>query len=287
MFSNIYESENVPDLADIREPFVPHKHAMLADASFAQLARSSQADTTQQDSAEYLNFLLDGLHTELIRAQDPERSGTIEKIQWEEGWQEAGSGSVRRISMADTHISKLFRWQLRQSLGKRKQSHVIEPCYMLDIDISHDGDGDASLIASLNNMTMSKHDDVHRRVTVDSLPPVLLIHVKRFVINVTDGTFSIVKDCSRFDYPEEFDFPSTVLSGDALAASRMEHSRTSYRLLGVISHVGDRASSGHYVCIVKQGDNWWQLDDERTLSVTEYSAMHQLAYVLVYVSRDI
>lgn len=46
-------------------------------------------------------------------------------------------------------------------------------------------------------------------------------------------------------------------------------SRSSYELLGLVTHIGRSADSGHYVAWVNRGGHWYKCDDEKIQQIQE------------------
>jgi len=94
-----------------------------------------------------------------------------------------------------------------------------------------------------------------KQVSIDTLPPVLILHLKRFQYDNTGGTQKIWK---KIAYPLQLDIPREVLS-----PRRKTGSPPRYSLIGVVYHHGKSASGGHYTVDVLRQDkkSWVRIDD--------------------------
>ncbi len=55
-----------------------------------------------------------------------------------------------------------------------------------------------------------------------------------------------------------------------------------YDLQGVIVHVGNSFKEGHYYAVVRDGDDWWEFDDEKVtrVSITYTWSCHAFSMAL-------
>ncbi|PGH16127.1 hypothetical protein AJ79_01894 [Helicocarpus griseus UAMH5409] len=125
-------------------------------------------------------------------------------------------------------------------------------------------------------------------VTLESFPPVLHLHLKRYAYNMSQRQMVKVND--RFSYPEEFD-ASPYLSPDADMSEPWI-----YRLTGVVVHSGGMLG-GRYWVFLRPTPNgaFFKLDDDRVTramlkNVIEgnYGGEEQTtnAYMLVYMRKS-
>lgn len=117
---------------------------------------------------------------------------------------------------------------------------------------------------------------VHRQAKVELkikvLPPVLIIHLKRFS-STPQGGFS--KNQSVVDFPLE-DFNLSKYTTDSKPAK--------YSLFATVSHYGT-LTKGHYVAFAKtnHGKVWVQFDDEELKNVQDMSEFaNNKPYLLFY-----
>ncbi|KAJ7154047.1 hypothetical protein C8R46DRAFT_911866 [Mycena filopes] len=186
----------------------------------------------------------------------------------EDGWLEVGRKNrtvvMRTIKSAESPITRIFGGKLRSTLRApgQKDSVVVEDWRSLRLDIQHDAihsisDALAFIAhpqpvqlthpASSTTSSTSSHAaatlDASQQVLLDggALPPVLVLHVKRFYYDTAVG--GVVKVGKRVEFGAELDIGSDVMT-PAAAGGRKAQVR--YKLFGVIYHHGASASGGHY-----------------------------------------
>ena len=125
---------------------------------------------------------------------------------------------------------------------------------------------------------------------IKKLPPVLMIHLKRFHLNMQAA--KIEKLNALIDAPESLNLKTFMDSKD-------QNHRTGYQLRGILRHHGRTAQGGHYtadMCLKlggKGGDEkksvWHSFDDSRVRKgkFGNYERERQeTGYVLVYVNNS-
>ena len=110
-----------------------------------------------------------------------------------------------------------------------------------------------------------------RRYRLKTFPNYLVLHMQRFTVD--DGRIMKI-DCS-LDVPQNLD--PAFLRGETATESA---GKTLYRLIAFISHVGQSAHSGHYVCyILKRGK--WVLHNDHIVAESKHPPK-DLAYMYLY-----
>jgi ubiquitin carboxyl-terminal hydrolase 10 len=99
-----------------------------------------------------------------------------------------------------------------------------------------------------------------KQVFIETLPPVLILHLKRFQFDSSaNGTIKIWKNIG---YPLELEIPR-----EALSRQRRQNigdgPMPRYKLISVVYHHGKNASGGHYTVDVRRqdGHEWIRMDD--------------------------
>jgi ubiquitin carboxyl-terminal hydrolase 10 len=98
-----------------------------------------------------------------------------------------------------------------------------------------------------------------KQVFIETVPPVLILHLKRFQYDNAGGTQKIWK---KVGYPLELEIPKEVFPRQK--RSVFAHGGLpKYRLIAVVYHHGKNASGGHYTVDVRRQDGreWIRLDD--------------------------
>jgi len=216
-------------------------------------------------------------------------------------WLSVGRGSkvssMRTVSVASSPVRAIFGGQLCTRLQSEdahgraaKPSLTVEPFACLNLDV------DRSSIASLEDALHSFFDHeklegftvkgrsaaATRQATLQALPSVLLLHLKRFTFDM-HGPHKVSRPI-RFGEILRID-REHLAPGCIGARGRAQ---PAYQLVAVVSHHGHTLTGGHYTCDVRVasagGGNaqWWHCDDARVSRVTPADVKTRQAYVLFY-----
>ncbi len=194
------------------------------------------------------------------------------------GWLEVGPkqrAAVTRSSgtiLLESPITKIFGGTLRSELRVPglKNSVTMEPYQPLQLDIG--SPLVSNIVDALKGLTRPEalHGDFKsprgpnvvatKQVLIETLPPVLILHLKRFQYDNTGGTQKIWK---KIGYPLELEIPKEVFSRQKLGSILNHGGLPRYRLMAVVYHHGKNASGGHYTVDVRRQDGreWIRLDD--------------------------
>lgn len=268
------------DLERYGEPFTPE---FVYDA-IRQLSRfDSMRRGHQQDAEEFLGFLLQSLDDECTHVMKdlsvvPEEvpssnTSTGGSVAASDDWLEVGRkqrAAVSRLSghNTSTPITKIFGGLLRSEfrVPGLKDSITTERYQPLQLDIqSSDVRNVVDALRGLTrperiqgdfNSPRGKNVVATKQVFIESLPPVLILHLKRFQFDAEGhGTVKIWK---KIGYPLELEIPR-----EALSRQKRDSPMPRYKLISVVYHHGKNASGGHYTVDVRRQDGreWIRLDD--------------------------
>ncbi|KAG6034136.1 hypothetical protein E4U41_006674 [Claviceps citrina] len=269
------------------EPFTPE---FVYDA-IRQLSRfASMEHGHQQDAEEFLGFLLQTLDDECTllmnkplncEIQNPGSDAPTVHIGPQASasgdWLEVGRKQKAAItrssgSSSSTPITKIFGGLLRSELRVPglKDSITTEPYQPLQLDI---GSPDIrNVVDALRGLTRperlqgdfnsprGKDVSATKQVFIESLPPVLILHLKRFQFDAEGhGTVKVWK---KVGYPLELDIPREALSRQRRQIIG-DGPMPRYKLISVVYHHGKNASGGHYTVDVRRqdGKEWIRMDD--------------------------
>ena len=194
------------------------------------------------------------------------------------GWLEVGprqKAAVTRSSGAidiESPMTKIFGGKIRSELRVpgMKTSITLEPYQPLQLDIGSPHVN--NIVDALKGLTKSEtlQGDFNsprgsdatatKQVFIETLPPVLILHLKRFQYDNTGGTQKIWK---KVGYPLELEIPKEVFPPHKRGGLVAHGGLPRYRLIGVVYHHGKNASGGHYTVDVRrqEGREWIRLDD--------------------------
>lgn len=282
------------ELEQYGEPFTPEfvYDAIRKLPRFASMRRGHQ-----QDAEEFLGFLLEALHDECahIMRNLPDSSDTATTANSSTAtpsaasptstvdandWLEVGRRQRSAVTRSSGHpvtsspITKVFGGQLRSELRVQgmKDSVTLEPFQPLQLDIG--SPQIHNIVDALKGLTRPEtlHGDfgsprgkealATKQVLIESLPPVLILHLKRFQFD-TEGT-GTVKIWKKVGYPLELELPKEIFSRQKRNALTAEGAGLpKYRLIAAVYHHGKNASGGHYTVDLRRQDGreWVRMDD--------------------------
>ncbi|XP_072135991.1 ubiquitin carboxyl-terminal hydrolase 10 isoform X1 [Mobula birostris] len=277
----------------------------------------------QEDAEEYLGFILNGLHEEMLAlkklitpqnekntvSNGPESQQGAEEDQEEQGegsedeWEQVGprnkTSVTRQADFIRTPITDVFGGHIRSVVYQQssKESATLQLFFSLQLDIQSEKirtvqDALESLVAreSVQGYTTKTKQEVEicRRVTLEELPPVLVLHLKRFVYEKTGGCQKPIKN---IDYPIDLEISKDLLSPGV--KSKISKVQRTYRLFAVVYHHGNSATGGHYTTDVFHiGLNGWlRIDDQIVKVINQYQVVkpspERTAYLLYYRRVDL
>lgn len=284
------------ELEQYGEPFTP---TFVYEAIKKVPRFSSMRGGHQQDAEEFLGFLLESLNDECAKvmrsapalpsgqgstdsttATSHDRSHSTDVSESTNGWFEVGHRQRAAVTRSSGHasslspVTKIFGGQLRSEfrVPGLKDSVTLEPYQSLPLDIGHPQV--RNIVDALRGLTKpeSLHGDFNsprgkdvtatKQVFIESLPPTLILHLKRFQF---DGEgFGTVKIWKKVGYPLELEIPREVFSRqkrNTVAAEGLGLPK--YKLMAVVYHHGKHANGGHYTVDIRRQDGreWIRLDD--------------------------
>ncbi|KAJ7642001.1 hypothetical protein FB45DRAFT_901565 [Roridomyces roridus] len=246
----------------------------------------------QEDAEEFLGFYLDTLEEELIALAGAVGSsssstaaassgagvgggsvdGGQEEVEAEpegDGWLEVGRKNrgvvMRTIKAAESPITRIFGGTFRSTLRSpgQKDSVIVEGWTALRLDIQRDQihtvEDALTFLAHPQSVQLTRPSgapalDASQQVLIDTLPPVLILHMKRFCYDTNVG--GVVKVGKRVEFGEELVIGKEVLAGSGRKGVR-------YKLFAVIYHHGISAGGGHYTLdVLHPARGWVRIDDE-------------------------
>ncbi|KAF5389439.1 hypothetical protein D9757_004397 [Collybiopsis confluens] len=269
--------------------------------------------TDQHDSQEFLSFLLDGIHedTNRIMSRQPLKRTPEDEEKLESMLPQLASEYEWQVwrQSNDSIIVDFFQGQLRNQLkcmSCHKTSTTYNAFSILSLPVPA-RTGKIPLQSCLKaffNMEIMEGDDAwdcprcktkrraSKALSLARLPPVLVIHLKRFEAN---GRFSDKID-TFVEFPvKSLDFtslmPPPLPSGADQSLlnvgagmdmdPRVQIGPYKYDLYGVTNHYGN-LSSGHYTAFVASRGGWLYYDDSSVKNVDVKQVVNQKAYVLFY-----
>uniref|UniRef100_A0A8C2UE04 Ubiquitin carboxyl-terminal hydrolase 8 n=1 Tax=Coturnix japonica TaxID=93934 RepID=A0A8C2UE04_COTJA len=249
------------------------------------------AGYSQQDSQELLLFLMDGLHEDLNKADNRKRykeenNDHLDDLRAAElAWQ-------KHKQLNESIIVALFQGQFKstvQCLTCHKKSRTFEAFMYLSLPLASTSKCTLQECLRLfskeekltdNNRFYCSHCKTRRdslkKIEIWKLPPVLLVHLKRFSY---DGRWK-QKLQTSVDFPlETLDLSQYVIGP--------KNNLKRYNLFSVSNHYGG-LDGGHYTAYCKNASRqrWFKFDDHEVSEISASSVKSAAAYILFYTSYE-
>ncbi|XP_031571370.1 ubiquitin carboxyl-terminal hydrolase 10-like isoform X2 [Actinia tenebrosa] len=286
---------------------------------------SLSAKGRQEDAEEFLSCVLNGIHEEMLQlmkllepttkaepadseqtvtddpsvvavnGQDIDKNDDDDDGDWEQVGPRNKSSITRMAIFPQSLVSDIFGGYLRSSLHQAgaKESANVEPFFDLQLDIQNvscieDALNHLAVKEELQGYTCSKTNaqiDISKRVTFESLPKILILHLKRFIYSKS-GSQKLLK---HVDYPLDLPIGKELLSPNV--KNKYSIAQKSYKLIAVVYHHGKTACGGHYttdMCHPIHG--WVRADDTKLKSVPVNHVLKPIQgkdpYLLYYCRTD-
>ncbi|RUP50002.1 hypothetical protein BC936DRAFT_140748 [Jimgerdemannia flammicorona] len=273
------------------------------------------AGSEQQDSQEFLAFLLDGLHEDLNTIMErpsaiPDTEEEEERFEKLPDWEASTLAWQRYLTRNTSIIVSMFQGQFKnmlQCLTCRKTSTTYNTFMYLSLPIPKPGQGRVTLIQCLDKFVREEvlegtdawlcprckiRRRASKRLTLSRLPDVLLIHLKRFSFNgpFRDKLETMVEFPLRGLDLTPF-MPSYFLNGAIKGPNGVvaPNGHSLYDLYAVSNHFGG-LNGGHYTAFVRNGyrGQWHNFDDSRfSVLEDERAVVSRAAYTLYYVKSTV
>ncbi|CAB3367751.1 Hypothetical predicted protein [Cloeon dipterum] len=273
----------------------------------------------QEDAEEFLSCLLNGLNDEMLdlmkmvegpkevlvngqaHSPSPTANGSADHgfSEDDEEWTVMKSKNracvTRRADLDKTPVSDIFRGQLCSHVQRKgdQQTENVQPFYTLQLDIERANSVKEALEQMvdkdrLEGVTCSRtHQQVEawQQVTLEELPPVLLLHLKWFDYKA-DGCSKIMK---TVNYTVDLRIENKLLTNKK---NNYNAKQKTYKLFAVVYHDGKEASKGHYITDAYNSNLgiWVRYDDNQVQVVSESVVLHpkspSVPYILYYRRSD-
>jgi hypothetical protein len=118
-----------------------------------------------------------------------------------------------------------------------------------------------------------------KQMTIDELPLMCTIHLKRFAFDMEYGYMR--KITSKVEFPETLDLAPYVSEEKSVQ-------KAEYNLYAVLVHAGFGCDSGHYYAYIKAPNGkWYNADDDFVAPVSVSQVLKEHAYMLFYQQSEI
>ncbi|ONK63490.1 uncharacterized protein A4U43_C07F15690 [Asparagus officinalis] len=277
------------------KPFSPIMFEDVLKMFTPDLPNSLSGRPRQEDAQEFLSFVMDRMHDELLKlggdfsSSNEERLPLVSSTEDDDGWETVGpknkTAVTRTQSFIPSELSAIFGGQLRSVVKARgnKASATVQPFLLLHLDILPDAvhtiedalhlfsapealEGYRASAGKAGVVSASKS------VQIQTLSKILILHLMRF----SYGSRGSTKLHKPVHFPLEL-----VLARDLLVSPLSEGRK--YELVATITHHGQDPSKGHYTADTRySAGRWLRYDDASVTAVGTNKVLHDQAYVLFY-----
>jgi ubiquitin carboxyl-terminal hydrolase 8 len=232
----------------------------------------------QNDANDYFYFLIESFHNSLNKLD--------ENINIEQSIFPFINEYIYQIKQKDMSIiSTLFQsflfYNYVNAKTKNKEFHKIEHGYTIELSIPNLNNSNNISIYDCFNETF-KNDilenenawfdektntkkDLIKETKICYLPPILVIHLKRWV-NYSHKNTNLIQCPFELDL-SPFLFDSSIYR--------------KYQLIGIINHIGN-IFGGHYFSYVKKNDSWYCCNDTNFKKINEKEIINSSNYCLFF-----
>uniref|UniRef100_A0A4W6CGY2 Ubiquitin carboxyl-terminal hydrolase 8 n=1 Tax=Lates calcarifer TaxID=8187 RepID=A0A4W6CGY2_LATCA len=241
----------------------------------------------QQDSQELLLFLMDGLHEDLNKADNRKRYKEEENDHLDDQTAADLAWSKHKL-LNESIIVALFQGQFKSTVQCQtchRKSRTFETFMYLSLPLASTSKCSLQDCLRLfskeerltdNNKVFCRHCKAHRdsskKLEIWKVPPILLVHLKRFSY---EGRWK-QKLQTSVDFPlDNLDLAQYVIGP--------KHNLKRYSLYGVSNHYGG-LDGGHYTAYCKNShrQRWYKFDDHEVSEISTSSVKSSAAYILFY-----
>lgn len=297
------------EFVKVEAALAPEQMEELAN-TFSQLLDASQVAELRTRMKIAMRLIKNGGHKHIEETKDSDDESS--------GWSEVSGGrkvsKKRIVEVEPSPITQLFGGRFRSVLtvpkSKESQSITVDPfrCILVDISLS-EVDSIESALRKFNEaenlsykVEAGKEVIARKQTFIDELPPVLVLHLKRFSYqhekhdSIDDeeengekapevrAVGTIEKVMKNVQFGLDLTVPAECLSVGARTLQKRD-----YRLTAVIYHHGRNAGAGHYTCDVMREEKLWiRIDDTAVESIDadavtgKPESRDKSAYILMY-----
>ncbi|XLR56451.1 hypothetical protein HN51_010737 [Arachis hypogaea] len=283
------------DALETGRPFCPTMFVDVLKKFSPDLPNVMSGRPRLEDAQEFLSFVMDQMHGELLKLEGQSSSlngsksslvSSAEDDEWETVGPKNKSAVTRTQSFVPSELSGIFGGQLRSLVRAKgnRASATVQPYLLLQLDIYPDAvhtiEDALHLFSAPETVegyrtTLTGKPGVvtaRKSVHIQTLPKILILHLVRFGYG-SQGSTKLLKPVH---FPLEL-----VLGRDLLVSPSTEGRR--YELVATITHHGREPSKGHYTAdALYPNGQWLRFDDASVIAIGANKVLHDQAYVLFY-----
>lgn len=284
-----------PSVIETGRPFSPAMFEGVVKNFTPDVPSGFSGRTRQEDAQEFLSFVMDQMHDELLKLGEQISGMAVRKMslvssseddEWETVGPKNKSAVTRTQSFLPSELSAIFGGELKSIVKAKgnKDSATVQPYLLLHLDIFpeavHTIEDALRLFCApetlegyrASNTAKAGVVRASKSVKIQTLSKVMILHLMRFSYG-SQGSTKLHKPVH---------FPLELVLSSQLLVSRTNEGRK-YELVATITHHGRDPSKGHYTADARYPDGQWlRFDDASVTPVATSKVLHDQAYVLFY-----
>ncbi|XP_030532341.1 ubiquitin carboxyl-terminal hydrolase 24 [Rhodamnia argentea] len=290
-------SSNRKDLNSLEtgRPFNPAMFGAVLKSFTPDVPNSMSSRPRQEDAQEFLSFIMDQMHDELLKlggncllvnGGKSSLVSSVEDDEWETVGPKNKSAVTRTQSFVPSELSDIFGGQLKSVVKAKgnKASATVQPFLLLHLDICpeavHTIEDALRLFSAPETLEGYKPSAsgkasvvaARKSIKIQKLSNVLILHLMRFGYG-SQGSTKLHKAVY---------FPLELVLGRELLVSSSTEGRK-YKLVATVTHHGREPTKGHYTTdTLHANGQWLRFDDASVTVIGTNKVLHDQAYVLFY-----
>ncbi|XP_031265925.1 ubiquitin carboxyl-terminal hydrolase 24-like [Pistacia vera] len=276
-------------------PFSPAMFEAVLKNFTPDVPSSISGRPRQEDAQEFLSFIMDQMHDELLKLQgqfantNGAKSSLVssaEDDEWETVGPKNSSAVTRTQSFVPSELSDIFGGQLKSVVKAKgnKASATVQPFLLLHLDIHPEAvctiEDALHLFSAPENLEGYRTSvtgkagvvTARKSVKIQTLSKIMILHLMRFSYG-SQGSTKLLKPVH---------FPLELVLGRELLVTPSAEGRK-YELVATITHHGREPSKGHYTADARYSNGQWlRFDDASVTAIGTSKVLHDQAYVLFY-----
>ncbi|KAL5762599.1 hypothetical protein ACOSP7_018863 [Xanthoceras sorbifolium] len=277
-------------------PFKPAMFEAVLKNFTPDVPNSISGRPRQEDAQEFLSFIMDQMHDELLKLQGQVAStngskSSLVSSEEDDEWETVGpknkSAVTRTQSFIRSELSDIFGGQLKSVVKARgnKASATVQPFLLLHLDIYPET---VQTIEDALHLFSAPEDlegyrtsatgkaagvvTARKSVKIQTLSKIMILHLMRFTYG-SQGSTKLHKPVH---------FPLELVLGRELLVTPSAEGRK-YKLVATLTHHGREPSKGHYTADARYPNGQWlRFDDASVTAIGTSKVLHDQAYVLFY-----
>ncbi|WZZ76498.1 hypothetical protein YC2023_087868 [Brassica napus] len=278
-------------------PFTPSMFEGVLRSFTPDVLNNMSGRPRQEDAQEFLSFIMDQMHDELLKLKEVSPKLTASKSsvvtsandeddEWETVGPKNKSAVTRTQSFVPSELSDIFGGQLRSVVKAKgsKDSATVQPYLLLHLDIHP---GAVSTIEDALHLFSAPEDlegyrasvtgkagvaSARKSIKIQKLSKIMILHLMRF----SYGNQGSTKLHKPVHFPLELNLGRYLLVSPSNGGLK-------YELVATITHRGRDPSKGHYTTDARRKNNQWlRFNDASVTAVGTKQVLHDQAYVLFY-----